>query len=157
MPHKKNPISSENLSGCARLLRSYALAALENQALWHERDMSHSSVERVILPDACLILDYALDRLSGVLKSLVVDRVQMVGTLKNAASLAFSSQRLFEGLTSLDSTAERQAVYEQIQKQSFESGASPLTEDEWNQRSHQVIQAVERIFAFNSNTNRKET
>jgi adenylosuccinate lyase len=72
MPHKKNPILSENLTGMARLLRGYALSAMENVALWHERDISHSSVERVIGPDATTLLDFALKRLKGLIEGLVV-------------------------------------------------------------------------------------
>ncbi len=72
MPHKKNPILSENLTGLARLLRGYAMAAMENVALWHERDISHSSVERVIGPDATTVLDFALTRLAGLVEGLVV-------------------------------------------------------------------------------------
>ncbi len=72
MPHKRNPIASENLCGLARLLRGYALSALENIALWHERDISHSSVERVIAPDATILLDYMLERLKNMYKNLIV-------------------------------------------------------------------------------------
>lgn len=72
MPHKRNPVGSENLTGCARLLRSYLTPALENVALWHERDISHSAVERVILPDAFTLADYALDRLAKILSELTV-------------------------------------------------------------------------------------
>lgn len=77
MPHKKNPIGSENLTGLARLVRSNATAALENVVLWHERDISHSSVERVIFPDAFIVADYAADRLSGILDGLVVKADKM--------------------------------------------------------------------------------
>ena len=66
MPHKRNPVLSENLTGLARLVRGYALPALEDVALWHERDISHSSVERVIGPDATIALDFALDRLTSI-------------------------------------------------------------------------------------------
>src|SRR5581483_7719720 len=72
MPHKRNPISSENLTGAARMLRAYAQAESENIALWHERDISHSSVERIAIPDAMILLDYALTRMDGILKDLVV-------------------------------------------------------------------------------------
>jgi len=81
MPHKRNPISSENITGCARLLRSHAAAAMENVALWHERDISHSSVERVILPDATLLLDYALHRMTGIIDHLEVDRDRVASNL----------------------------------------------------------------------------
>jgi adenylosuccinate lyase len=73
MPHKKNPILCENISGLMRLVRSYAVASLENQALWHERDISHSSVERVIAPDATNIMDFALERMSMIVNNLVLD------------------------------------------------------------------------------------
>jgi adenylosuccinate lyase len=78
MPHKRNPVLSENLTGLARLVRGYAIPALENVALWHERDISHSSVERVIAPDATIALDFALHRLAGMIETLVVypDRMQ---------------------------------------------------------------------------------
>src|SRR5438132_11746149 len=72
MPHKRNPVLSENVSGLARLVRGYALAALENIALWHERDISHSSVERVIAPDATIVMDFMLTRLAAVVEGLEV-------------------------------------------------------------------------------------
>jgi adenylosuccinate lyase len=90
MPHKRNPIASENLAGLARLVRSYALASLENQALWHERDISHSSVERVIGPDATTLLDYMLVRLTGLLKNLIVYPERMKKNLGLTRGLPFS-------------------------------------------------------------------
>ncbi|MFZ9596187.1 MAG: adenylosuccinate lyase [Bdellovibrionia bacterium] len=96
MPHKKNPISSENITGCARLLRSYAQAALENVALWHERDISHSSVERVILPDATLILNYALNRMRQVLEDLQVHTESIHQNLNEASPAVFSGHFLLE-------------------------------------------------------------
>ena len=77
MPHKKNPVSAENITGVARLLRSYSQAAMENIALWHERDISHSSVERVVFPDAFIICDYAIDRMAQVIGHLYVDSRRM--------------------------------------------------------------------------------
>ncbi len=90
MPHKRNPIASENITGLARLLRSYAAAGFENVALWHERDISHSSVERVALPDACLLLDYALVKLTKLIDNLVVDRARMTQNLESTRGLVFS-------------------------------------------------------------------
>jgi adenylosuccinate lyase len=90
MPHKRNPIASENITGLARLLRSYAAAGFENVALWHERDISHSSVERVVLPDACLTLDFALARMTGVVDGLVVDHDRMLQNLESTRGLVFS-------------------------------------------------------------------
>ena len=80
MPHKRNPVLTENLTGLARMVRAYAVPALENVALWHERDISHSSVERMIGPDATVTLDFALARLTGVVDKLVVIRRTCAGT-----------------------------------------------------------------------------
>ncbi len=94
MPHKRNPIASENLSGLARLIRSYAMAALENNALWHERDISHSSVERVIFPDSTILMDYMLHRLSGVLEKLIVYPERMRENIQQTHGLVFSQRVL---------------------------------------------------------------
>ncbi|MEK6553924.1 MAG: lyase family protein, partial [Bdellovibrionota bacterium] len=91
MPHKKNPISAENLTGSARLLRSYALAGLENVALWHERDISHSSVERVIFPDAFILADYALNRLADLISGLEVNSKRMLENMQQSQGTLFSS------------------------------------------------------------------
>ena len=90
MPHKRNPIGSENLSGLARLLRGYAAAALENIPLWHERDISHSSVERVIGPDGTILLDYMLSRLTNLYKNLVVYPEKMKGNMEITQGLYHS-------------------------------------------------------------------
>jgi adenylosuccinate lyase len=94
MPHKKNPIGSENITGAARLLRSYLMAGLENMALWHERDISHSSVERVILPDAFIICDYALHRMAEIVSKLHVDKDRMKSNMDLSKGQLFSSQVL---------------------------------------------------------------
>ena len=94
MPHKKNPISAENITGIARLLRGYQLAALENVALWHERDISHSSVERVILPDAFIVLDYALHRMAELVEKLYVDKARMAANMELSQGQLLSSQIL---------------------------------------------------------------
>ncbi|MCJ7726638.1 MAG: adenylosuccinate lyase [Acidimicrobiia bacterium] len=94
MPHKRNPILSENVSGLARLLRGYAVAGLEDVALWHERDMSHSSVERVALPDACLVLDFMLSRMTRVVEGLAVDADRMRANLEASNGLVFSQAAL---------------------------------------------------------------
>lgn len=96
MPHKKNPIASENISGLARLIRSNALASYENMALWHERDISHSSVERVILPDSTSLIDYMLVRMTGVIKNLVVYPERMKENLESSRGLIFSQRILLE-------------------------------------------------------------
>ena len=90
MPHKRNPISAENLSGLARLVRSYSIAAMENIPLWHERDISHSSVERVIAPDATILIDYMLNRLTSIVENLIVYPENMKANLDKMGGLIFS-------------------------------------------------------------------
>jgi len=94
MPHKRNPIGSENLCGLARMVRSYALAALENIALWHERDISHSSVERVIAPDSTILVDFMLHRMLRLVKNLQVDPDRMKANLGLTGGLFFSQELL---------------------------------------------------------------
>ncbi len=94
MPHKRNPVLSENLCGLARVLRGNALTALENVALWHERDISHSSAERVIIPDSNILLDFMIHRLKGVLAKLVVYPENMAANLADSKGLVFSQSLL---------------------------------------------------------------
>ncbi|MGN6766963.1 MAG: adenylosuccinate lyase, partial [Rhizobiaceae bacterium] len=98
MPHKRNPVLSENLTGLSRMVRSYALPAMEDVALWHERDISHSSVERMIGPDATVTLDFALARLTGVIEKLVVYPENMLANLNRFRGLVHS-QRVLLALT----------------------------------------------------------
>jgi adenylosuccinate lyase len=113
MPHKRNPILAENLCGLARLVRSYALAALENVALWHERDISHSSAERVIAPDATILLDFMLHRLSGIMEGLVIDRERIANNLGRSAGLIFSEAVM---LALVRKGLPRQRAYELVQR-----------------------------------------
>jgi adenylosuccinate lyase len=112
MPHKKNPISAENLCGLSRLLRSNALASMENMPLWHERDISHSSVERVIMPDSTMLMDYVLSRLAGLLEKLRILPENMERNLMGSQGLFFS-QRVLVAL--LESGMGRQEAYELVQ------------------------------------------
>ncbi len=112
MPHKKNPISAENLSGLARLVRSNSLASMENMALWHERDISHSSVERVIMPDSTILVDYMLNRICSMLQRLQVNAANMERNLYSSHGLFFS-QRLLMAL--LEKEVPRQTAYELVQ------------------------------------------
>ncbi len=113
MPHKRNPITSERLSGLARVLRGNTVAALENIALWHERDISHSSVERIILPDSCMLLDYMLLTLADIVDGLVVYPEHMQQNLAITKGLYFSQAILLE-LTRRG--MDRKAAYEAVQK-----------------------------------------
>ena len=96
MPHKRNPVGCEQVAGLARLLRGNALCALENVALWHERDISHSSVERVIVPDSFLALDHMLRRFTDIVQGMTVDEVRMRRNLDSGRGLVFSGQLLLE-------------------------------------------------------------
>ena len=96
MPHKRNPVLSENITGLCRMLRSYATPAMENVALWHERDISHSSVERFILPDAFITADFMLVRLTNLIKNLVVYPQNMMKNLNLTGGLVFSQRVLLE-------------------------------------------------------------
>ncbi len=118
MPHKKNPIMTENLTGLARLLRSYSMASLENVALWHERDISHSSVERVISPDATILLDFMLNRFLGVLETLMVNQDAIRENMKKSYNL-FYSQRLLLELAKKDMAREK--AYEVVQKSAMKA------------------------------------
>ncbi len=113
MPHKRNPILSENLSGLSRVLRGYALAALEDVALWHERDISHSSVERVIGPDATVTLDFMLHRFAGLIDGLRVYPERMRENLELTRGLVFSQPVL---LKLIEKGLERQAAYVVVQR-----------------------------------------
>jgi len=113
MPHKRNPVGSENITGLARLIRANAGAALENVALWHERDISHSSVERVILPDSTILLDYMLHRMAGILEGLRVYPERMRENMERSFGLMYS-QRVLLRLT--ESGLPRQQAYELVQK-----------------------------------------
>ncbi len=112
MPHKRNPISSENITGCSRVLRGYMVAAYENVPLWHERDISHSSVERIILPDAIMLLDYMLNRYKGVLSKLTVFEDRMLQNIYLTNGVIFA-QRVLTKL--IDKGLSRELAYDTVQ------------------------------------------
>lgn len=116
MPHKKNPISAENLTGLSRLVRTNSLAAMENMALWHERDISHSSVERVIMPDSTILIHYMLSRLNNLLADLRVNESNMDRNLNLSMGLYFSQRVL---LALIDKGMQRQKAYELVQKEAM--------------------------------------
>lgn len=112
MPHKRNPISFENISGLSRLMRGYMISAYENIPLWHERDISHSSVERIIFPDATILLDYLLARMTGLLKNLKVDDVRMLENIHQTHGVIFA-QRVMNAL--IEKGLSREAAYDAVQ------------------------------------------
>ncbi|MDG5765830.1 adenylosuccinate lyase [Balneolales bacterium ANBcel1] len=122
MPHKRNPVSSENIAGCARVLRGYMVTAFENIPLWHERDISHSSAERIIIPDALILLDYMLHRFAGVVEKLVVYPENMKANIDKTHGVVFS-QRLL--LMLIDKGLSRENAYDLVQ---------PLAMEAWEQK-----------------------
>jgi adenylosuccinate lyase len=150
MPHKKNPIGCENIAGLSRLVRSNATAAMENMALWHERDISHSSVERVIGPDSTILIDYMLHRLSRIIKNLVVYPDHMTENLNKMKGLIYSQQVLLK-LAALG--LERQEAYEMVQRNAlkvWDSGRefqALLLEDK-EIRKHLTQKDIAEIFSL---------
>ena len=125
MPHKRNPVLSENLTGLARMVRSCCIPALENVALWHERDISHSSVERMIGPDATITLDFAISRLTQIIENLVVYPNQMKKNLDKLGGL-IHSQRIMLALT--EKNTSRETAYELVQRNAMKVWESHLSD-----------------------------
>jgi adenylosuccinate lyase len=121
MPHKKNPIMSERIAGLARVIRGNALASLENVALWHERDIAHSSVERIILPDSCMLIDYILQLFAKVMDGLVVFPQNMRNNIERSSGLTFS-QKILLALT--DKGLTREDAYKIVQTAAMKARAS---------------------------------
>ncbi|GGC98290.1 adenylosuccinate lyase [Thalassobacillus devorans] len=118
MPHKRNPIGSENMTGMARVIRGEMMTAFENVALWHERDISHSSAERVILPDATIAINYMLNRFGSIVKNLTVFPEQMEANMKKTYGLIFSQRVL---LTLIDEGMVREEAYDLVQPKAMEA------------------------------------
>src|SRR5947207_2384542 len=136
MPHKRNPITSERLSGLARVIRGNAVAALENVALWHERDISHSSAERIILPDSCILLDYMLVKLRELVKGLQVYPERMRQNLELTKGLYFS-QSILLALTRAG--AERKSAYEAVQRAAMKTWRGEGTFAENVKREPEIV------------------
>ena len=124
MPHKRNPVLSENISGLSRLMRSYALASLEDVALWHERDISHSSVERVIAPDATILLDFMLYRFTGLVDKLLVYPERMLANLEMTRGVIFSQHVLLQLVAKGMSREDAYAIVQRNAMNSWEKGRS---------------------------------
>jgi len=158
MPHKRNPISSENITGCARVLRGYMVSAFENVALWHERDISHSSVERIILPDATILLDYMLHRFSGVIENLVVYPEQMIKNMEKTHGLVFS-QRLL--LMLIDKGVSREEAYDTVQPLAMKAWETqqpfrPLVEADKSIQQNLTEKEIDDAFDLKHHTQRVE-
>ncbi|OEH53375.1 adenylosuccinate lyase [Oceanobacillus sp. E9] len=135
MPHKRNPIGSENMTGMARVIRGYMVTAYENVALWHERDISHSSAERVILPDATIALNYMLNRFGNIIKNLTVFPENMKRNIDRTHGVIFSQRVL---LSLIDKGMAREEAYDIVQ---------PKAMDAWETETHfkQLVESDERI------------
>ena len=175
MPHKRNPVLSENLTGLARIVRAGVTPALENIVLWHERDISHSSVERVFAPDCCIALDFALDRLAGVVDKLVVYPDNMRSNLDRLGGLIHSQQVL---LALTQAGVGREEAYAAVQRnamRAWEAGddfrslltADPLVADALDQNrldaafdlarhTHHVDTIFKRVFRPGGHRLRRE-
>jgi len=121
MPHKRNPVISERITGLARVLRANAVAALENVALWHERDISHSSVERIIIPDSCIALNYMLDLMIKLIKNLLIYPDNMMKNLNITRGLVFSQTVL---LKLVDKGLSREDAYRIVQSSAMDVWAN---------------------------------
>lgn len=121
MPHKRNPVISERITGIARILRANSIAALENVALWHERDISHSSVERIIIPDSCIALNYALDLMTKMIRNLIIYPENMINNLNLTRGLVFSQTIL---LKLIDKGVSREDAYHIVQTAAMEVWAN---------------------------------
>ncbi len=151
MPHKKNPIGSENISGLARIVRANCIAAMENMALWHERDISHSSVERVIGPDSTILIDFMLHRIARIIKGLVVHPDRMEQNLNLTRGLIFSQQVL---LKLAEKGIERQKAYVMVQRNAMkvwegDSSFKDLILGDEEVMSYLTKEEVENIFDVN--------
>lgn len=124
MPHKKNPILCERISGLARILRADAMAAMEDMVLWHERDISHSSVERVILPDATILLDYMLNKFMGIVSNLGVNEERMLDNLNKSGGVVFSGRLLLE---LIDKGLTRNDAYDMVQQVAFKARSGNIS------------------------------
>lgn len=156
MPHKRNPISSENISGCARVLRGYMVSSYENIPLWHERDISHSSVERIILPDATILLDYMLHRFSGVIEKLMVYPDNMKENMQKTHGLVFS-QRLL--LMLVEKGLSREHAYDTVQPLAMKAWEEKrafreLVEADSTIRENLTSEEIENAFDLNYHTRR---
>lgn len=139
MPHKRNPVLSENLTGLARLLRSYAIPAMENVALWHERDISHSSNERIIAPDAMIGLDFCLNRLAGIIEKLLIYPENMLANLNRLKGLIFS-QRVMLAL--VDTGMKREEAYKLTQRNAMKVWAGEGTFKDLLEADSDVMHAL---------------
>ncbi len=146
MPHKKNPVKSENLTGLARIIRGNLTAAMEDIVLWHERDISHSSVERVIFPDSTILIDFMLNRLKNLIENLVIKEENMLLNLNKYGGIMFSQSCLLK-LTEKGLTREK--AYEIVQKEALDAFNNNGNFKE-NMRNHLSIEEIDECFSYDN-------
>ena len=139
MPHKRNPIGSENITGLARVLRGYMVSSYENVALWHERDISHSSVERIILPDATMLLNYMLNRFGNIVKNLTVFPENMKRNMERTYGLIYSQRVL---LTLIEKGMKREEAYDLVQKRAMQAWEEQRSFKELIKEDQQINQVL---------------
>lgn len=141
MPHKRNPVGSENITGLARVIRGYMISAYEDVTLWHERDISHSSVERIILPDATILLNYMLTRFGNIVKNLTVYPEQMKQNMNKTYGLIYSQRAL---LTLIEKGLKREEAYDIIQTKAMEAWESQKSFKELLLQDNTIINTLSR-------------
>lgn len=141
MPHKRNPIGSENICGCARVMRGYMVTFYENVALWHERDISHSATERIVLPDATMLLDYMLDRLKNILENLVVFPEVMLENIYRTKKVIFA-QRVMNAL--IEKGLAREEAYDTVQPVAMKAWGEGLDYQELLAQNDKVMALLTR-------------
>lgn len=139
MPHKRNPISSENMCGCARVLRGYMMTTYDNVALWHERDISHSATERILMPDATILLDYMLNRMMGILENLVVFEDQMKANIYRTNGVIFA-QRVMNAL--IGKGFVREKAYDTVQPIAMKAMATGASYQDLLKEDSVVMEAL---------------
>lgn len=139
MPHKRNPISSENICGCARVLRGYMVTCYENVALWHERDISHSATERILMPDATILLDYMLNRMGGILENLTVFEEKMMSDIYMTNGVIFA-QRVMNAL--IGKGFAREKAYDTVQPIAMKAMATNSNYHDLLKLDHTVMGAL---------------
>ena len=150
MPHKRNPMMSERVAGLSRVLRGNALAALENVSLWHERDLTHSSVERVIIPDSCILLDYMLDKFTAIVSGLVVYEDNMQRNIEHTRGLVFSQELM---LALVGKGMLREDAYRLVQEHAMDSWAKGHDFQELIQQDEEInrrltTQELAAVFSY---------
>ena len=148
MPHKRNPIGSENMTGLARVIRGHMVTAYENVALWHERDISHSSAERIIAPDTTILIDYMLNRFGNIVKNLTVFPENMIRNMNSTFGLIFSQRAM---LTLIEKGMTREQAYDYFQPKTAQSWDNqvdfkPLLESDPEVTSRLTQEEIDEIF-----------